>query len=60
MTFQRLTEELIKTCNPSIVSEVISEASKYEHTSKLGSKDILHLEAFVVAYMDICSKGKKA
>jgi len=55
--FSRLTEELIKTCNPSIVSEVISEASKYEHTSKLGSKDILHLEAFIVSYMDICSKN---
>jgi len=56
--FGRMTEELIKLCDPSIASEVISAAAKFEATSKRGSKDIYHLEGFVATYMDIASNYK--
>ncbi|KAI1706373.1 alpha/beta hydrolase fold domain-containing protein [Ditylenchus destructor] len=51
--FVNLVEHLIKMCDPSIVSKVISAAAQFEHTSKLGSKEIYHLEAFVATFMDL-------
>jgi hypothetical protein len=37
---------------------LISAAAKFEATSKRGSKDIYHLEAFVAAYLEIASSYK--
>lgn len=46
-------DELIKSVDPSIISELVSAAAKYEHSSRLGSKEIYHLEAFVATFMDM-------
>uniref|UniRef100_A0A915DV19 Replication factor C subunit 3 n=1 Tax=Ditylenchus dipsaci TaxID=166011 RepID=A0A915DV19_9BILA len=56
--FVNLTEHLIKLCDPSIVGNVISAAAKFEHSSKLGSKEIYHLEAFVATFMDLTMSKK--
>lgn len=53
-----MTEELIKICDPALVMKLVSTAAKYEHSSKLGSKPIYHLEAFIATFMDICTSYK--
>ncbi|CAP22811.1 Protein CBR-RFC-3 [Caenorhabditis briggsae] len=51
--FKKLLEYLLPSCPSSIVREVVSEAAKFEHRLLLGQKPIFHLEAFVIAFMEI-------
>uniref|UniRef100_A0A1I7TDP6 Replication factor C subunit 3 n=1 Tax=Caenorhabditis tropicalis TaxID=1561998 RepID=A0A1I7TDP6_9PELO len=51
--FKKLLEYLLPSCPSTIVREVVSEAAKFEHRLVLGQKAIFHLEAFVIAFMDI-------
>ncbi|CAB3406972.1 unnamed protein product [Caenorhabditis bovis] len=55
LIFNKLLDFLLPNCADSIVGEVVAEAAKFEHRLVLGqhSKAIFHLEAFVVAFMDI-------
>ncbi|KAJ3277293.1 Subunit of heteropentameric Replication factor C (RF-C) [Blyttiomyces sp. JEL0837] len=48
-----LTFEIIKLCDAGIVPEVIKYAAHYEHSLRLGTKAIFHLEAFVAKFMFI-------
>jgi hypothetical protein len=47
-----MTDELIKICDPSVLPSIVGAAAKYDHSSKQGSKDIYHLEAFVATVME--------
>ncbi|CAI5448429.1 unnamed protein product [Caenorhabditis angaria] len=51
--FNKLLEFLLPKCADEIVSEIVSEAAYFEHRLVLGQKAIFHIEAFVVAFMDI-------
>ncbi|ETN83151.1 replication factor C subunit 3 family protein, partial [Necator americanus] len=51
--FAYLLRHLIKRCPRSAVREVVEMAALYEHRLTRGQKVIIHLEAFVVAFMDI-------
>ncbi|VDL69918.1 unnamed protein product [Nippostrongylus brasiliensis] len=51
--FSYLLRELLKRCPPSAQREVIEMAALYEHRLVRGQKAIIHLEAFIVAFMDI-------
>ncbi|KAK6017732.1 hypothetical protein OSTOST_16743, partial [Ostertagia ostertagi] len=53
LIFLYLLRELLKRCPPSAKREVIEMAALYEHRLTRGQKAIIHLEAFVVAFMDI-------
>ncbi|VDP51585.1 unnamed protein product [Heligmosomoides polygyrus] len=53
MIFSYLLRELLKRCPPSGQRETIEMAALYEHRLRRGQKAIIHLEAFVVAFMDI-------
>ncbi|KJH43730.1 hypothetical protein DICVIV_10247 [Dictyocaulus viviparus] len=48
-----LLRELLKRSPQSIRLEIIEVAALYEHRLRKGQKAIIHLEAFVVAFMDI-------
>ncbi|EPB72728.1 hypothetical protein ANCCEY_08179 [Ancylostoma ceylanicum] len=48
-----LLRYLIKRCPPSAILETVEMAALYEHRLTRGQKAIIHLEAFVVAFMDI-------
>ncbi|KIH59905.1 hypothetical protein ANCDUO_09852 [Ancylostoma duodenale] len=51
--FAYLLHYLIKRCPPSAILETVEMAALYEHRLTRGQKAIIHLEAFVVAFMDI-------
>ncbi|XGW25637.1 hypothetical protein V3C99_006778 [Haemonchus contortus] len=53
LIFLYLLRELLKRTPPSARREVIEMAALYEHRLTRGQKAIIHLEAFVVAFMDI-------
>ncbi|XP_067944739.1 replication factor C subunit 3-like isoform X2 [Watersipora subatra] len=46
-----LVDEIVKSLPSCLKSEVIRLAANSEHTLQLGSKDIFHLERFVVQFM---------
>ncbi|KAJ3190983.1 Replication factor C (RF-C) subunit [Irineochytrium annulatum] len=46
-----LTFELTKNVDPAIAREIVIMAADYEHSMRLGSKQIMHLEAFVAKFM---------
>eukprot|EP00904_Undaria_pinnatifida_P000142 jgi/Undpi1/10128/HiC_scaffold_28.g12582.m1 len=48
-----LTRELLKVLDSCLWAEVLMWAAFYEHRLHLGSKEILHLEAFVAKFMSI-------
>lgn len=50
---QTLTRELIKNLDSCLWADVFKWAAFYEHRLHLGSKEILHLEAFVAKFMSI-------
>ncbi|KAK6060006.1 hypothetical protein COOONC_02343 [Cooperia oncophora] len=52
-SFEYLLRELLKRTPSSARREVIEMAALYEHRLTRGQKAIIHLEAFVVAFMDI-------
>jgi hypothetical protein len=43
----------------SLFSKIVAEAAKYEHSSKQGTKEIFHLEAFAVSIMELMIEQKK-
>ncbi|KAL6738698.1 hypothetical protein Aduo_012218 [Ancylostoma duodenale] len=51
--FAYLLRYLIKRCPRSAILETVEMAALYEHRLTRGQKAIIHLEAFVVAFMDI-------
>uniref|UniRef100_A0A158PKA5 AAA domain-containing protein n=1 Tax=Angiostrongylus costaricensis TaxID=334426 RepID=A0A158PKA5_ANGCS len=51
--FSYLLRELLKRCPQSAQLETVQVAALYEHRLRRGQKPIIHLEAFVVAFMDI-------
>jgi replication factor C subunit 3/5 len=51
-----ICRELLKKLDDSVKHEVVHWAAYYEHRVCLGSKDIFHLEAFVVKFMAIYKK----
>lgn len=51
--FQTLTRELVKNLDTCLWAEVFKWAAFYEHRLHMGSKEILHLEAFVAKFMSI-------
>ncbi|KAK6037657.1 hypothetical protein COOONC_24838 [Cooperia oncophora] len=53
LIFSYLLRELLKRTPSSARREVIEMAALYEHRLTRGQKAIIHLEAFVVAFMDI-------
>ncbi|CAB1114662.1 unnamed protein product [Ectocarpus sp. CCAP 1310/34] len=48
-----LTRELVKNLDCKLWGEVFKWAAFYEHRLHMGSKEILHLEAFVAKFMSI-------
>lgn len=50
---QTLTREILTILDSCLKAEVLKWAAFYEHRLHLGSKEILHLEAFVAKYMSI-------
>lgn len=50
---QGLLEELLKSCDGALKSEMTQIAAFYEHRMQQGSKAIYHLEAFVAKFMSI-------
>ncbi|CAM9527852.1 unnamed protein product [Ascophyllum nodosum] len=48
-----LTRELVKNLDNCLWGEVFKWAAFYEHRLHLGSKEIMHLEAFVAKFMSI-------
>lgn len=48
-----LLEELLKSCDGALKSEMTQIAAFYEHRMQQGSKAIYHLEAFVAKFMSI-------
>lgn len=57
--FTHLVDELGKICEQSLLPLLVSAAAKYEHTTKLGAKDIYHLEAFVATFMELVVEHRK-
>ncbi|KAL7074525.1 hypothetical protein ACQ4LE_006663 [Meloidogyne hapla] len=53
--FTHLILELskIREFTSSIFPSIVSTAAEYEHSTRLGSKDIIHLEAFVATVMSL-------
>ncbi|KAL7749531.1 Replication factor C (RF-C) subunit [Sorochytrium milnesiophthora] len=49
--FRTLAFELVKRVDPTLQGRIIQIAAQYEHQSRLGSKAIFHLEAFVIKVM---------
>uniref|UniRef100_A0AC34RKU6 Replication factor C subunit 3 n=1 Tax=Panagrolaimus sp. JU765 TaxID=591449 RepID=A0AC34RKU6_9BILA len=60
--FEELLDALLPHCDAAIRKSVIDAAAHFEHTSRLGSKDIYHLDAFIATFMsiykDFLSTGK--
>ncbi|KAJ3434318.1 replication factor c subunit [Anaeramoeba flamelloides] len=54
--FSVLLQELLLKVDTGLQKETISLAAYYEHKSKLGSKPIIHLEAFISHFMVIFKK----
>nr|CCC93913.1 unnamed protein product [Trypanosoma congolense IL3000] len=52
-----ILEVLLTTVSPSLRPAVISLAAKYDHNMKLGTKPILHLEAFASGVMQLLKRG---
>ncbi|CAM9565939.1 unnamed protein product [Choristocarpus tenellus] len=48
-----LTRELLRVLDDDLKHEVLHWAAFYEHRLHLGSKEILHLEAFLAKFMSI-------
>lgn len=48
-----LLEELLKSCDGALKSEMSQIAAFYEHRMQQGNKAIYHLEAFVAKFMSI-------
>lgn len=51
-----LVMELLPTLDDSIKGQVVQWAAFYEHRIALGSKEIMHLEAFIAKFMAIYKK----
>jgi hypothetical protein len=51
--FQNLVDELAKTCDPALLVPMVAASAKFEYSSKLGSKEIYYLEAFVATMMEM-------
>jgi len=59
--FTKLAEKLVMLCNPSLTNDIFEAAAKFEHSSRLGNKDIYHLEAFVTTVVDLlCSSRTRS
>ncbi|XP_021942828.1 replication factor C subunit 3 [Zootermopsis nevadensis] len=54
--FKGLLQELVKNCDMQLKTQVIEKAAFFEHRIHLGSKSIIHLEAFVASFMSIYKK----
>lgn len=51
-----LEHDALKTDADGVKREIVKWAAVYEHRISVGSKDILHLEAFVASFMDMYKK----
>eukprot|EP00669_Euglena_mutabilis_P001851 TRINITY_DN12433_c0_g1_i1.p1 TRINITY_DN12433_c0_g1~~TRINITY_DN12433_c0_g1_i1.p1 ORF type:complete len:355 (-),score=97.87 TRINITY_DN12433_c0_g1_i1:168-1211(-) len=56
VVMRHLSTELIKGVDFNLKCEVARWAAHYEHSMKLGSKPIMHLEAFVCKFMHLYRK----
>ncbi|KAK5650626.1 hypothetical protein RI129_001655 [Pyrocoelia pectoralis] len=54
--FQTMVSELVKNCDISLKSEIISQAAFFEHRLQHGNKAIFHFEAFVAKFMCLYKK----
>ncbi|MFH4973950.1 hypothetical protein AB6A40_000659 [Gnathostoma spinigerum] len=54
--FVKLVKELLAYTDDTIKVDVVAAAAECEHRLMKGSKAIFHLEAFIVAFMDIYQK----
>lgn len=57
--FNALLKLFIKDKSLVLKQAIINSASKFEHRSRIGSKEIYHLEAFVVDYISMCKEYKQ-
>ena len=48
---QHLVDNLLQSCTGALRPQLIKLAAEFEHSMQLGSKPILHLEAFVAGFM---------
>ena len=48
--------ELVKTCDGTLKTDLVSLAASYEHRLTQGSKAIYHLEAFIAKFMAMYMK----
>lgn len=53
LIFKTLLEEIVKNCDISLTTKIISLAAEYEHRMQQGNKAIFHLEAFIARFMSI-------
>jgi len=51
-----LYNELMLNCDASLKAEITEIAAEYEHRTRLGQKQIYHIEAFVAKFMSIYKK----
>lgn len=57
--FRILAEKLVSLCDHAIIGDIFEAAAKFEHSSRMGTKDIYHLEAFVTTVIDLlCNKSR--
>eukprot|EP00667_Euglena_gracilis_P012988 EG_transcript_13376 len=54
---RQLCTELLKSLDTDMKCQVVHWAAHYEHSIKLGSKPIVHLEAFVCKFMHLYRKA---
>lgn len=57
--FKTLLNELLKNCDLQLKTQIVEQAAFFEHRMQHGSKDIFHLEAFVVKFMCMYKKFMK-
>uniref|UniRef100_A0A2Z5U5W7 Replication factor C subunit 3 n=1 Tax=Reticulitermes speratus TaxID=60591 RepID=A0A2Z5U5W7_9NEOP len=58
--FKGLLQELVKNCDMQLKTQVVEKAAFFEHRIHLGSKPIIHLEAFVASFMASYKKFMEA
>lgn len=49
--FKELLTHLLKNCDSQLKCSLVKHAATYQHRMVLGSKEIFHLEAFIVKFM---------
>ncbi|KAH9577966.1 hypothetical protein LSM04_001285 [Trypanosoma melophagium] len=52
-----ILEKLMSTVDPELRKPIITLAAQYDHNMKLGTKSILHLEAFAAGVMQLMKKA---